>query len=84
VGRQSGDVALMDATSIFLAKKLVERIEEKQKAQLRPMIQGAAADFPDYKFRAGYLQALGHVIDWIGEINAEEDEQGRGPLARAS
>jgi hypothetical protein len=74
----------MDATSIFVAKRLTQMIEEKQQAMLRPMIQGAAADFPDYKFRAGYLQALGHVIEWIGEINAEEDDQGRGPFARAS
>jgi hypothetical protein len=74
----------VDATSIFVAKRLTQMIEEKQQAMLRPMIQGAAADFPDYKFRAGYLQALGHVIEWIGEINAEEDDQGRGPFARAS
>jgi hypothetical protein len=55
----------MDAMSIFVAKKLTERIEAKQKEMLRPMIQGAAADFPDYKFRAGYLSALGHVLKWI-------------------
>lgn len=74
----------MDAMSIFVAKRLVEMIEEKQREMMRPMIQGAAADFPDYKFRAGYLSALGHVIEWIGAINAEEDNDGRGPLARAS
>jgi hypothetical protein len=74
----------MDATSVFLANKLIERIEAKQKEMLRPLINGAATDFPDYKKRAGYLEALGHVIDWIGEISAEEDEHGRGPIARAS
>jgi hypothetical protein len=74
----------MDATSIFVAKKLVQMIEEKQREMLRPLIQGAATDFPDYQKRAGYLKALGDVIDWIGEINAEEDDQGRGPFARAS
>lgn len=74
----------MDATSIFLARRLTEIIEEKQKALLRPLIQGAATDFPDYKKRAGYLEALGHVLEWIDQIDAEEDNQGRGPLARAS
>jgi hypothetical protein len=74
----------MDATSIFLARKLTEIIEAKQQAMLRPLIQGAATDFPDYKKRAGYLEALGHVLEWIEEIDAAEDDQGRGPLARAS
>jgi|HubBroStandDraft_4_1064222.scaffolds.fasta_scaffold00193_9 hypothetical protein len=74
----------MDAMSIFVAKKLTERIEAKQKEMLRPLINGAAADFPDYKKRAGYLEALGHVLEWIEQIDNEEDDQGRGPLARAS
>jgi hypothetical protein len=74
----------MDASSIFVARKLIERIEDKQREMLRPLIQGAATDFPDYQKRAGYLKALGEVIEWIGEIDAEEDDQGRGPLARAS
>jgi|HubBroStandDraft_5_1064220.scaffolds.fasta_scaffold2079205_1 hypothetical protein len=73
----------MDATSVYLANKLVEMIEEKQQEMLRPLIQGAAADFPDYQKRAGYLRALGDVISWIGEISAEEDSEGRGPLARS-
>jgi hypothetical protein len=74
----------MDAMSIFVAKKLTERIEAKQKEMLRPLINGAAADFPDYKKRAGYLEALGHVLEWIDQIDNQEDEDGRGPLARAS
>jgi hypothetical protein len=74
----------MDAMSIFVAKKLTERIEAKQKEMLRPLINGAAADFPDYKKRAGYLEALGHVLEWIEQIDNEEDDQGRGPLAAAS
>jgi hypothetical protein len=74
----------MDATSVFLAKKLSEMIMEKQTEMLRPLIRGQAADFPDYKKRAGYLEALGDVMDWIEKISAEEDKEGRGPLARAS
>ncbi|HEY3623734.1 MAG TPA: hypothetical protein VGL12_15335 [Roseiarcus sp.] len=74
----------MDAMSVFVARKLVEMIDEKERAMLRPLIQGAAVDFPDYKKRAGYLEALGHVREWIEKINAEEDDQGRGPFARAS
>lgn len=74
----------MDAMSVFVARKLVEMIDAKQTEMLRPLIQGQAADFPDYQKRAGYLRALGDVRLWIDEINAEEDEQGRGPIARAS
>lgn len=75
----------MDATSIFLARKLTEIIKEKQAEMLKPLINGQAADFPDYQKRAGYLKALGDVIEWMDEIDAEEDKQGRGPLfARAS
>lgn len=70
----------MDATSIFLARQLTEMIEEKQREMLRPLINGQAADFSDYQKRAGYLKALGDVIEWIGAINAEEDDHGRGPL----
>ena len=71
--------------AIFVARKLIELIEAKQKEMLRPLIQGQATDFPDYQKRAGYLKALGDVVTWIGEINAEEDNEGRGPLgARAS
>lgn len=74
----------MDAMSVFVAKKLTEMIEAKQKEMLRPLINGSATDFSDYQKRAGYLKALGDVIEWIDEINATEDDQGRGPLARAS
>lgn len=74
----------MDATSIFLGRKLGERIEAKQREMLRPLINGQAADFPDYQKRAGYLKALSDVAEWIQEIDAEEDEHGRGPFARAS
>lgn len=74
----------MDATSIFLSRRLTEIIEDKQRVMLRPLIQGQALDYSDYKKRAGYLEALGHVLEWINEISAEEDNHGRGPLARAS
>ena len=74
----------MDATSIFVARKLTEWIEDKRKEELRPLINGAAADFPDYKKRAGYLKALADVEEQIKRINAEEEDQGRGPFARAS
>jgi hypothetical protein len=74
----------MDAMSIFVARKLHELIEAKEREMLRPLIQGSATDYPDYQKRAGYLRALGDVRTWIDEINAEEDDQGRGPFARAS
>jgi hypothetical protein len=76
---------MMDATSIFIARRLTEMIEDKRRENLRPLIRGQAADYPDYKKRAGYLEALEDVEQWIGDISAEEDEQGRGPaFARAS
>lgn len=74
----------MDATSVFLSRKLGEMIEEKQREMLRPLINGQATDYPDYQKRAGYLRALDDVMSWIDDISAEEDDKGRGPLARAS
>ena len=68
----------MDATSIFVARKLSEMIEDKQREMLRPLINGQAADFPDYQKRAGYLRALEDVKTWIGEISAEEVNQSGG------
>lgn len=73
----------MDASSIFVAKKLTEMIEQKQTEMLRPLIRGLAADYSDYKKRAGYLEALGDVLRWMQEINAEDDDRG-GHFARAS
>jgi len=74
----------MDAYSSFLARKLSEMIKEKREEYLRPLLQGRAADYPDYKARAAYLQALADVEEWLDQINAEEDKDGRGPFARAS
>lgn len=65
----------MDAASIFLARKLIEIIEQKQQEMLRPLIRGQAVDYADYRKRAGYLEALGDVMGWIEQINAEEDER---------
>jgi hypothetical protein len=74
----------MDASSLFLGRKLAERIANKEAEYMRPLISGQAIDYADYKQRAGYLKALGDVQQWIAEINAEEDDHGRGPFARAS
>lgn len=74
----------MDATSIFVARTLAEKIDEKTREMLRPLINGQATDFPDYQKRAGYLRALEDVKTWLSEISTEEDDQGRGPFARAS
>lgn len=73
----------MDAASIFLARKLIETIEEKQREMLRPLVRGQALDFPDYKKRAGYLEALSDVMGWIEQINTEEEDE-RVDLASTS
>lgn len=70
--------------SLFIGRELKRRIDEKQAEMMRPLIHGQALDFADYKKRSGYLHALEDVQTWIEEITAEEDDQGRGPIARSS
>ena len=66
----------MDATSIFLARKLLERIDEKREVMLGPMISGALDDYAKYRDQAGYLRALREVREWIEAINLEDDRRG--------
>jgi hypothetical protein len=67
----------MDAGSLFLGRKLIERIESSRMEYLKPLINGQAADYPDYRARAAYLRALADVQRWISEIDAEEEERDR-------
>lgn len=67
----------MDAASVYIARKLVERIEEKREEMTRPLILGQAADFADYKDRAGYLRGLADALRWLEEIRFDDEERPR-------
>lgn len=70
----------MDATSIYIGRKLLERIEERKAEYTKPMVQGQMEDFGTYKFRAGYLTGLADTIAMLEAINLED--QGSSPFAR--
>ena len=63
----------MDALSSFLGRKLLERIEARRAEYLRPLLNGQATDYPDYKGRVGYLKALADVEEMIEAIRLDED-----------
>lgn len=65
----------MDAASVFALRKLIERIEEKQREMTKPLILGQAIDFADYRQRAGFLAGLADVRRWIEEISLEDEER---------
>jgi hypothetical protein len=65
----------MDAASVYLGRKLMEMIREKQAEMTKPLVSGQALDFPDYKQRAGYLKGLAEVVAWIEAINFEDEER---------
>ena len=65
----------MDAASLFFGRRLMEMIREKQAEMQKPLLQGQALDFPDYKQRAGYLKGLTDVVGWMEQINMEDEKQ---------
>jgi hypothetical protein len=65
----------MDATSNFLARKLKEGLEIKREEMLRPLLNGSATDYADYKNRVGYLKALVDFEDMIAAISLAEDRR---------
>jgi hypothetical protein len=71
----------MDATSVFIGRKLTEWIDAKKAANEHVIKRGMASDFPDYKYRAGYLSALDDVLEELKHIDNEEETN---HFARAS
>jgi hypothetical protein len=65
----------MDAWSNFLGRKLSEQIQLRREEYLRPLILGQATDYPDYKQRTGYLNALADVERMMAEIKTDEDRK---------
>jgi hypothetical protein len=45
----------------YLAGKLIEEIAKLREEYLRPLINGQATDYPDYKARTGYLKEIGRA-----------------------
>ena len=63
----------MDAASLYFGRRLMEIIRDKQIEMQKPLLQGRAIDFPDYKDRAGYLRGLSDVVEWMKEISMEDE-----------
>ena len=66
----------------YLAGKLIEEIAKLREEYLRPLINGQATDYPDYKARTGYLKALHDFEQLIIRISGEEDRRIHGSFGR--
>lgn len=53
----------------------MEMIEAKQAEMQKPLLQGQAIDYPDYRARAGYLRGLADVVSWMMEITMADNEK---------
>jgi hypothetical protein len=69
----------MDAASVYFRHRLGTLIEEKQTEMMKRLMQGVAVDFADYKERAGYLKGLADVIDWMNQINMQDEQREMRP-----
>jgi hypothetical protein len=65
----------MDAASIYFGRKLMEMIRDKQAEMTKPLVNGQAIDYPDYRARAGYLKGLADVAAWMETITLEDEER---------
>jgi hypothetical protein len=68
----------MDGASSILGRKLLEEIAQLREEYLRPLVNGQASDYPDYKSRTGYLKALHDFEQTILRISKEEDRRLHG------
>jgi hypothetical protein len=59
----------------YLAGKLMVGIAIKREEMLRPLLNGSATDYADYKHRVGYLKALADVEALIEETSKQEDRR---------
>jgi hypothetical protein len=69
----------VDAASVYLGRKLLELIDEKQAEMSRALLMGKALDFPDYKERAGYLRGLYDVGQWMAAISTQDEQREMRP-----
>jgi hypothetical protein len=68
----------MDGPSSILGRKLMDEIAQLREEYLRPLVNGQASDYPDYKSRTGYLKALHDFEQTIIRISAEDDRRLHG------
>jgi hypothetical protein len=69
----------LDAASLYFGRRLMDMIREKQTALTKPLLQGQAIDFPDYKQRAGELRAYDQVVRWMEDITMEDEKRENRP-----
>ena len=65
----------MDATSNWLGRHLLQRIQDARASKLDPLIAGKLQDFAAYKASAAYLEALDDLEDWIKDARLDADDQ---------
>jgi hypothetical protein len=73
---------MMDPVSAMLGRRLVEEIGKLREEYLRPLVNGQASDYPDYKSRTGYLKALHDFEQMIVRVSAEDDRRLHGSFGR--
>lgn len=64
----------MDAGSTWFHRELGKRLVEAEVASSRALVDGAAADFSDYRYRVGFHSALRQVQAMCEEIADEQDK----------
>lgn len=69
----------MDSASLYFGRRLMDMIQEKQAEMRKPLLQGQAIDYPDYRARAGYLTGLADVVRWMESITLEDEEKWPSP-----
>jgi hypothetical protein len=65
----------MDAASLYFGRRLMDLIREKQAEMQRVLLQGVAVDYPDYKYRSGYLRGLADVVSFMEQVSLEDDNK---------
>ena len=73
---------MMDPISAMLGRRLMEEIGKLREEYLRPLVNGQASDYPDYKSRTGYLKALHDFEQLIVRILDEDDRRLHGAFGR--
>jgi hypothetical protein len=70
----------MNRSESYFHKLLRNRIGEEILSRTSYLAEGSAIDFPDYRYRVGYLQALRDVVEMCSDIErALNSETIEGP-----
>lgn len=68
----------------MLGRALKGKIQALREEYLKPLVNGQASDYPDYKARTGYLKALKDFEKLIDDFNADDERQVYGAFGSIS